>query len=164
MGIHPGDDVTGLRRVVLPEEKMADHEEQLSEEEKVRCQFQRHTGSGGDVALGFCVAPDSVCLRLPAALNSKEKTRQASARRRLLLILFLAQLPLICDSQTEAPCTVLTQNRSRAHIRNSPELVTRWIFAPWTCRLRQVGLVSRLTEVFIHQTSAAIRFSIAAIG
>lgn len=39
----------------------------------------------------------------------------------LLLLLFLAQLPLICEPQTEAPCTVLVQNRNRVHIINSPE-------------------------------------------
>lgn len=35
----------GSDKLVVPEEKMADHEEQLSDEEKVRCQFNHHINS-----------------------------------------------------------------------------------------------------------------------
>lgn len=44
---------------------MADHEEQLSDEEKVRCQFHHEIDSnGGREALEFCVAFESVCPRI----------------------------------------------------------------------------------------------------
>lgn len=40
VGILPFDDVRCVSyKLVVPEEKMADHEEQLSDEEKVRCHF-----------------------------------------------------------------------------------------------------------------------------
>lgn len=36
----------GSDKLVVPEEKMADHEEQLSDEEKVRCRFYQHINPG----------------------------------------------------------------------------------------------------------------------
>ena len=63
--------------LLLPEEKMADHEEQLSEEEKVRCPFRCHTGSGGDVARsGFVWVLESVCPRLPTSAGRVEFERR----------------------------------------------------------------------------------------
>lgn len=38
----------GSDKLVVPEEKMADHEEQLSDEEKVRSHFNRRINSGGE--------------------------------------------------------------------------------------------------------------------
>lgn len=99
----------------------------------------------------------------PGAVMKFVENPQASAQPLLLLLLlFLAQLPLICESQTEAPCTVLTQNRNRVHIINSPRLAPHALFVLWTCRFTPVSPVACVMEVFIHQRSVASLFSIAA--
>lgn len=79
------------------------------------------------VGFEFWVANESlppVQFGVERAVKGIKRKSQASALPLLLLLLllFLAQLPLICESQTEAPCTVLTQNRNRVHIMNYPKL------------------------------------------
>lgn len=92
----------GSDKLVVPEEKMADCEEPISDEEKVRCSFHREKSPNRKLH-----APNLRCTRLPASFRPKSERRrlirsrsQASARRLLLLLLlFLAQLPLVCESR-----------------------------------------------------------------
>lgn len=79
-------------KLVVPEEKMADHEEQLSDEEKVRCPFNNTSGLQRDtVLLGFWVAFVAVSARtqtFPGVIKSGENPGLSSIAAASALIIF----------------------------------------------------------------------------
>lgn len=134
----------GSDKLVVPEEKMADHDEQLSDEEKVISLISpRSELRWGTLMLKFCATIDRVFPWIPSAAdvikfggNPGLSTATAAA-----LIIF-SSTSALCEPLTKAPCTVLTQNRCRALMINSHKLPPRTIFALCTCRISPVPLVS----------------------
>lgn len=84
-------------KLVVPEEKMADHEEQLSDEEKVSCRFLHDINSSGRPKYLNSMLHSTPCVRAgrrrPTLVNLK-KTPGLSVTAAAQL-LFLAQLPLL---------------------------------------------------------------------
>lgn len=133
----------GSDKLVVPEEKMADLDGPLSDEEKVISAISpRSELRWGTLMLEFCASIDGVSggsRQRPTLLNVEEI--QASARRAGALIIF-SSTSALCEPLTKAPCTVLTQNRCRVLMRNSHKLHPRPIFTLCTCLASPVPLVS----------------------
>lgn len=134
----------GSDKLVVPEEKMADHEEQLSDEEKVISLISpRRKLRLGTLMLEVCCTHGCVFPWIPSAADvfKFEEYPGLGTATAAALIIF-SSTSALCESLTKAPCTVLTQNRCRVPMINWHKLPTRTIFALWTCRSFLVPLVS----------------------
>lgn len=134
----------GSDKLVVPEEKMAERDETIPDEEKVISSISpRSELELGRLMLEFCATIDRVFPWFPSAAdvikfegNSGLSTATAAA-----LIIF-SSTSALCEPLTKAPCTVLTQNRCRVLVLNSHKLSPRNIFALGTCRVSLIPLVS----------------------
>ncbi|CAG14676.1 unnamed protein product [Tetraodon nigroviridis] len=123
---------------------MADHEEQLSDEEKVTSLISpRSQPRWAKLMLECCATIDRVFPRITSAAdvvkfggNPGLRTATAAA-----LIIF-SSTSALCEPLTKAPCTVRTQNRCRVLMINSHKLPPGTIFALCTSRVSPVPLVS----------------------
>ena len=136
----------GLWQALVPEEKMADREEQLSDEEKVIFGiyfFAMVCGTCDGLKCALPV-PRSLHARVYRDPRANKKRNEAVVAARLL---FLAQLPLYCEPRTEAPCTVFTQNRNGGHLK-------------WTFAGHSIGhLLSSGKAVLTVSYVAVVKFS-----
>lgn len=134
----------GSDKLVVPEEKMADRDESLSDEEKVISSISaRNELRWGTLMLELCATIDRVFpwIQSAAGVIKFEANPGLSTATAAALIIF-SSTSALCEPLTKAPCTVLTQNRRRVLMINSHKLPPRTSFALCTCRVSPVPLVS----------------------
>lgn len=134
----------GSDKLVVPEEKMADHEEQLSDEEKVTNLISpRRQPRWGKLMLECCATIDRVFLRIKSAADDvKFAGNPGLGTATAAALIIFSSTSALCEPLTKAPCTVRTQNRCCVLMINSHKLPPRTIFAFWTCRVTPVPVVS----------------------
>lgn len=144
----------GSDKLVVPEEKMADHEEQLSDEEKVtRPISPRSELRRGDVNAWISALQSTVSSSGPRRRPTpwKVKEIQASARRLRRLSVFLAQLPLFASHERRLLVRSGLKNRRRGPVIISHKLPPAY----HRCFVHLCRLSGASDQVFIRQTSMA---------
>lgn len=136
---------------------MADYEEQLSDEEKVKSLISpRRLPRRRTFALAFAATLDRVRRRNRAAAevgNLEEKPGRGSATAAALII--FSSTSALCEPPPKAPSTVLTQNRRRVPVINSHKFPRRPIFALVDMSRLSGASATACFKVLPHQTPMA---------